>query len=269
MRVLTPWGVSGMRVAGRAGRIMRQGILRAITGRCWISLLLAAGCASPAAVQTQPIQTYEFRQVQERVQVALDPYFQVERARELFRTADQFPEAGLLPVQVVVENDGNGEVHVDPQEFRLMRPNGQQGVSLPPGDAFTLVKKAVGAWALLPILGQSAVGVQNDQRLKDFEARALRETKVQSGQSASGFVYFQVLTSDVNLAGSRVVCALRDGAGKELTYEIAIAGRRDAPAQVAPASKTAETKGTPISPGGPVRIEGTGGKGVIIRSPAP
>jgi hypothetical protein len=248
---------------------MGNGNLHATVRSGWLVMLLAAGCASPAAVQTQPIQTYEFRQVQERVQVALDPYFQVERARELFRTADQFPEAGLLPVQVIVENDGTGEVNVDPQEFRLMRPNGQQGVSLPPEDAFTLVKKAVGAWALLPILGQSAVGVQNDQRLKDFEARALRETKIQPGQSASGFVYFQVLTSDVNLAGSRVVCALQDGGGKKLTYEIPIAGRRDAPAQVAPASKAAEAKGTPISPGGPVKIEGTGGKGVIIRSPAP
>ena len=248
---------------------MGKGAVRAVMGKGWLAVLMAAGCASPAAVQTQPMQSYEFKQAQGRVQVALDPYFQVDRAREVFQTAEQFPEAGLLPVQVVIENNSDGEVQVDPFEFRLVRPNGQQEGTLPPGDAFTLVRKAVGAWALLPILGQSAVGIQNDQRLKEFEARAFRETKVQPGQVASGFVYFRVSVSDANLAGSRVVCALRDAGGKDLSYDIPIAGRRDAPAQVAPGVKAADTKGTPISPGGPVKIEGTGGKGVIIRSPTP
>ena len=83
-------------------------------------------------------------------------------------------------------------------------------------------------WALFPILGQSAVGIQNDQRLKEFEARALREAEIQPEQSASGFVYFQLPASESNLAGNRVVFVLRDGGGKDLNYEILLAGRRDA-----------------------------------------
>ena len=246
---------------------MRKGGLRATVGKGWLTVLLAAGCASPAAVQTQPMASYEARQVQGGVQVALDPYIQADRARELFRTADQFAEAGLLPVQVLIENGSAREVKVDPLDFRLVRPNGQQEISLPAQDAFSLVKKAVGAWALLPILGQSAVGVQNDQRLREFEARALREAEIQPEQSASGFVYFRLPASETNLAGSRVVCVLRDGGGKDLSYDILLAGRRDAPTPTAPAPKPADTKGTPISPGGPIKIEGTGGKGVIIKSP--
>jgi len=246
---------------------MRKGGLRATVGKGWLAVLLAAGCASPAAAPTEPINTYLLRQVQGGVELALDPYLQADRAREVFSTADQFGAAGLLPVQVLIQNGSAREVKVDPLNFLLVRSNGQQGISLSAQDAFTLVRKAVGMWALFPIVGQSAVGIQNDQRLKEFEARALREAEIQPEQSASGFVYFQLPASESNLAGNRVMFVLRDGGGKDLNYEILLAGRRDAPAQAAPAPKPADTKGTPISPGGPIKIEGTGGKGVIIRSP--
>lgn len=229
-------------------------------------MLLATGCAS-SAVQTQPINTYGLRQVQGGVEVALDPYIQEDRAREVFSTADQFAAAGLLPVQVLIQNGSVREVKVDPLNFLLVRSNGQQGISLSAEDAFSLVRKAIGMWALFPILGQSAVGIQNDQRLREFEARALREATVQPEQSASGFVYFQLPAAESNLAGSRVEFMLRDGGGVDLNYDILLAGRRDAPPQTTPAPKPADNKGTPISPGGPIKIEGTGGKGVIIRSP--
>ncbi len=241
--------------------------MRPRTATWLMVMLLAAGCASTAAVQTQPINSYEARQVQGGVEVALDPYLQEDRAREVFSTADQFAAAGLLPVQVLIQNGGAREVKVDPQNFLLVRPNGQQEISLAAQDAFSLVRKAVGLWALLPIVGQSAVGVQNDQRLREFENRALREGAIQPEKSASGFLYFRMPTSDANLAGSRLVFLLREGTGRELNYEITLAGRRDAPAQAASVPKPAETKGVPISPGGPIKIEGTGGKGVIIRSP--
>ncbi len=246
---------------------MRKGGLRSAVGRGYLAVVLVAGCSSPAAIQTQPISSYESHQVQGGVQVAVDPYIQEERAKQVFSTADQFAEATLLPVYLLIENGGAREVKVDPQDFRLVRPNGQQEYSLSPQDAFTLVKKAVGLWALFPIVGQSAVGVQNDQRLREFENRALHEGAIPPEKSASGFLYFRMATSDSNLAGSRLVFLLREGTGKELNYEMALAGRRDAPAQAASVPKPAETKGVPISPGGPIKIQGTGGKGVIIRSP--
>ena len=246
---------------------MRKGGLRATVGKGWLAVLLAAGCASPAAAPTEPINTYLLRQVQGGVELALDPYLQADRAREVFSTADQFGAAGLLPVQVLIQNGSAREVKVDPLDFRLVRPNGQQGISLSAQDAFSLVRKAVGMWALFPIVGQSAVGIQNEQRLREFEARALREVEIQPEQSASGFVYFQLPPSESNLAGSRVVCVLREGGDKDLNYEILLSGSRDAPVAAAPAPKPADTKGTPISPGGPIKIEGTGGKGVIIKRP--
>jgi hypothetical protein len=234
----------------------------------WLMVVvLATGCASNATVQNQPISSYEARQVQGGVQVALDPYFQEDRAKQVFSTADQFSEAGLLPVQVLIQNGSARQVKVDPVNFLLVRPNGQQGISLSAQDAFSMVRKAVGLWALFPIVGQSAVGIQNDQRLREFEGRALREVEIQPDQSASGFVYFQLPPSESNLAGSRVLCVLHAGGGKELNYEIQLAGRRDAPPQAsAPAPKPPASRSTPTTPGGPIIIEGTGGKGVIIKS---
>jgi hypothetical protein len=248
---------------------------RVTTGFTWFCLLAfsAAGCSSaPAVIQAKPIEAYEFRQTQGGVRVAVDPYLTVERTQLAFRGGESFPESGLLPIQVSIENGGREEVKFDPRDFSLARP--KSGVELPlsAAEAFSLTRLSVGWWAALPILGPSSVAVRNEPRQKDLESRELREGTVAPGGSTSGFLYFRIAPEDGDLAGSVVVAVLRTAGGRGLTYEIPIAGRRDIPIPASPTAASVPQAGTPPAPTGqgtqrPTRIEGAGG-GVIIRSPS-
>jgi len=240
----------------------------------WLLVLSAAGCSSaPEVIQTKPMEAYEFRQTQGGVRVAVDPYLTVERTRLAFRGGESFPESGLLPVQVNIENGGREEIKFDPRDFKLARPKSGVELTLSASEAFSLTRLQVGWWAALPILGPSSVAVRNEPRQKDLESRELREGTVTPGGSTSGFLYFRIAPEDSDLAGSVVVAVLKTAGGREMTYEIPIAGRRDIPIPTNPAAASGPQAGTPPAATGqgtqrPTRIEGTGG-GVIIRSPSP
>ena len=239
---------------------------------CVLAVLLAACSSAPVAIPPQAVETYQFQQILGGVRVAVDPFFTVERTRSAFRGGEEFPENGLLPVQVVIENGSAGDVRADPRGFRLVRANGETEVPLSPYDAFSMVRLSVGWWGLgAGFVGGSVPAVRNEGRMKDIEARALREATVSPGKSATGFVYFALREGEVNLAGHRIACLLQESAAREMTYEIPIAGRRDIPTpasrpETAPLAKPSVSS-DPTAPQAPIRTEGAGG-GVIIRSPS-
>jgi hypothetical protein len=237
----------------------------------WLLALLAAGCsAAPAVVPTQPAEAQQFRGKRGGVGVGVDPYFRAERLQQTFRGGERFPDSGVLPVQLTIENGSGGEIKVDPRDFRLVRPNSREEGPLSAQDAFSLVRTQIRYWALIPIVGSSVTAVRNEPILKDLESRELRESAIPSGATTTGFVYFRIPENEKNLAGSRVMIVLKTASGQDLTYEIPIEGRRDIPAPSGPARSAgspAPSSAAPSTPSGPTRIEGAGG-GVIIRSPA-
>lgn len=253
---------------------------RATAGRSWFWLLVlcAAGCSrATAVIPPQPLDAYQFQETRGGVGIGVDPYFTTERIRRTFRGGESFAESGVLPVRVAVHNGGGAEITVNPRDFRLVRPSSRGEAPVSAYDAFSMVRLQPGWWVAIPILGDSAVAARNEPRLKDLETRALRETTVPPGGSTTGFIYFGIPEDQKNLAGSRVVVVVKTASGRDLAYEIPIAGRRDIPVpSTAPQAGGGDPRPTPAperggsgatTPSGPVRIEGTGG-GVIIRSPA-
>jgi hypothetical protein len=249
----------------------------------WLLVIVAAGCSSaPAVLPTQPVEARQFHERRGGVLVGLDPYFTAERTRTAFRGGERFPESGVLPVQLTIENGSGGEIKVDPRDFRLVRPNSRGEGPISAQDAFSLVRTQIRYWALLPIVGDSVTAVRNEPILKDLASRELRESTISSGATTTGFVYFRIPENEKNLAGSRVMIVLRTASGQDLTYEIPIEGRRDIPVpSSAPQAGGRDPRPTPppergrereggsgaTTPSGPIRIEGADG-GVIIRSPA-
>lgn len=240
----------------------------------WLLPLLAVGCShAPAVVPTQPVEAHQFQGKRGGVSVGVDPYYARERLVQTFRGGDNFPESGVLPVQVTIENSSGGEISVDPRDFRLARPNSPVDIPLSADGAFSLVKIRVRYWALLPIVGTAVTAGRNEPILRDLETRELREGKIAPGGTTTGFVYFQVPEEQKNLAGSLMVVVVKGASGRDLIFEIPIQGRRDLPVSTRPAEAAGSTtppKPVPLDPkvpSSPTRIEGPSG-GVIIRSPA-
>ncbi len=242
--------------------------------RLCLLALMAGGCSGVSPmVPAQPMESYAFRQTQAGVRVAVDPFFTVERTREAFTGGEEFPEKGLLPVQVVIENGSSEEIQVSPREFRLARQDGRAEGALLPDEAFAMVKLPVGWWGLgAGFVGGSVPAYRNEARQRDIESRELREATIPGGRSATGFVYFAIPENAPDLAGRRVVFPIQGPGGRELIYDVPIAGRRDIPGPAQSAGTARTPPPSPAAPGqaspqGPIRIEGTGG-GVIIRSPS-
>jgi hypothetical protein len=231
---------------------------------------LMLGCShGPVTVVDQPIEAYPFRQTQNQIKVAVDPLFSRERASAEFPGGEAFEEGGLLAVRVLIENGSRQPVRADHRDFRLLRPNGTYETALTTQDAFATVKPPVGWWAVLPILGPSASAYRNTDWLKQFEARALKNTPIQPGGSAAGLLYFYFPLSDKNLAGNRMVFVLRPESGGEQSFDIALQGRRDIPDQgLAAKNPASANQPSRTQQQSPTRVDGAGG-GVIIRSPAP
>ena len=238
----------------------------------WLVAVLLAGCGGgPASIPVQPIESYQFRQAQGGVRVAVEPLFRPEQTAATFRGGEDFSGQGLLPIQVMIENGSPAEIRVNPRDFRLIRPNGENEISLSPREAFEMVKLGWGWWAFLPVLGTGPTAYRNEVRLKDIEGLALQEATIPAGKSANGFVYFEIREGETNLAGNRVTLSIQGPEGRRLTYEIPIAGRTDiAPSSARSTQPSAPTASGPSSPTQsrePTVIHGAGG-GVIISSPS-
>jgi len=252
---------------------MISGRVRAGSVSLWLMVLLVMGCSGPPKVPTQPVEAQQFQARRGRISVGVDPYFTTDRVVPIFRGGDNFAESGVLPVQVTIENGSEGEISVDPRDFRLAHPNSQVDLPISAESAFSLVKIRVQYWALLPIVGPSVTAARNQPILKDLEARELQEGKISPGASTTGFVYFQVSETLKNLAGDVMVVVVKDASSRNLIFEIPIQGQRDVPAPATPSAaveSAAPPKSVPLdpkNPKGPVLIEGPGG-GVIIRSPS-
>jgi hypothetical protein len=242
----------------------------AVRGGAGLALCLAAAlsaCSSaPSVLPTQSLEHYALRDVRGEVQIAVDPYATPDRTRDAFTGGEEFVERGLLPVRVLIENGSSGPVRMDPADAMLITTRGQVP-SLTVDEALAVVKVPVGWWALGGgFVGGSAPAYRNETRRRDLDGRALKAVTVPPGGSAGGFLYFSLPENELSLAGNRILLAIRDAAGRAGTFQFTLEGRREIAAPVR-AARGAAAAAAPPAPGQPRRVEGTGGRGIIIRSP--
>lgn len=234
----------------------------------WLLVLCGAGCSgAPVEIPVRPVELSQFQEARGGVRVAVDPFFTVERTRGAFRGGEDFPENGLLPVHVTIENGSPGDIQVNPRDFLLIRRAGQGIPPVSAYDAFSMIKVSVGLLAAVPIVGNSTAAARNEPRLKDLESRQLQETTIAPAKWTSGFVYFLIPEGERDLAGTRVALVLKTATRRDLAYEIPVEGRRDIPEPSKPLETAAPKASTGPTGQGLIVIEGTGG-GVIIRSPS-
>jgi hypothetical protein len=237
----------------------------------WLVVLLLPGCGGgPGAIPTQPIESYQFRQTAQGVRAAVVPLLTAEGARAVFRGGEELPANGIVPVQVVIENGSRDAVRVAPGAFRLLGQR-SDGYAISPAETYGMVRRSVSLWGVFGPIGGVVPGLQDKGLQDDLEVRALKESSVPAGESRTGFVYFVLRPGETDLAGYRLLFTLQDSGGRDLAFDIPIAGRID----TAPPSATSSHPSAPAAPAPPAPapsreptvIHGAGG-GVIIRSPS-
>lgn len=192
----------------------------ALTGK-WL-IVLCAAASLPAADKNDKFEPgtvadYATRQTVEQVTIAATPYLNDSEAHRAFGKKLNPNDYGLLPVLVLMRNDGKGVVSLENAQFELVTPDRKHVTATPGQD----VKYIHGA-AKPKVYSGPIPGTQRTSRKKspldvwEIPGRAFVARMLPPGESASGFVYFR---APYRAGSSLYVTGLRNAAtGQELFY---------------------------------------------------
>jgi hypothetical protein len=197
-------------------------------GLKWLLLLSASIAAAPAAdndktrFEVRPAASYPHHQTSEKVTIAAQPAETDAETRDAFGKLN--PNSyGILPVLIVMQNDSSDAIKLDRIRFDYIMPDGQRIEATPASD----VKYIHGTRApnKLPGTIQIHKKVKNPLDVWEIEGRSFTAKMLPAGQSASGFVYFQV--DQPSAAANVDISGMTDPvSGKDLFYfEIPMSGR--------------------------------------------
>jgi hypothetical protein len=188
-----------------------------------IAAAVFAADADKTKFEVKPVLAYPHHQTSEKVTIAAQPLETDDETREAFGKLNPF-RYGVLPVLLVMQNDGPNAIRMNRMKVVYTLPDGSHVEATPAEDVrFLDGVKQPQAGPKSPIkLGK---GAKNPLAEWEIEGRAFAAKMLPAGQSASGFVYFQV--PQTSAAASVYVSGMEDAvSGKELYYfEIPMSGK--------------------------------------------
>jgi hypothetical protein len=166
--------------------------------------------------------SYRSHQTSEKVTIGVLPYFNDEDTRPVFGKRNPYTY-GVLPVLVVIQNDGPKTIRVQSMQAVWVGPNRDRVEATPAKDVRYLnAPSRPNAIPGPPGMPPKVIGHKNPLDTWEIEGRAFAAQVLPPGQSASGFFYFQTgyqRRASVYLSGLR-----ESESGRELLYfEIPIA----------------------------------------------
>jgi hypothetical protein len=202
-------------------------------GILWLAIAVAfSGCASyhpQVATIPQPGEM-PHRQEVANAAVSADPYTQPERVKATFD--GDLIGAGVLPIQVLVENRGAKRILVRPSDMVIELSDGVQ--TSPAGSLAAASKmegsgKVIAATVGFGLLGFLAASSAEDKaradRREDFRRKEFPEKKLERGESAHGFLYFLPPAGTMNLSSAKLAIRLVEVEdGKTLVVKVPLTG---------------------------------------------
>ena len=172
------------------------------------------GCSVYQAepVTTPSIEVLPFSRREGKVTVAGDPYVGRERSEAFF--GQDLSKLGVIPIQLFVQNHGEGRLWLQPSSLSLILPDGTSlkpvramvvGTMETPGEFSRGEDEAIAHGAVIgaillfqPLLGAGlARDIHRDkertkvfQRTTDYWTKELKDVIVGKNESAHGFVFF-------------------------------------------------------------------------------
>jgi hypothetical protein len=197
-------------------------------GLRWLLLVVSIAAAGAdndkSKFEVKPIGAYPHRQTSEHVTIAAEPTETDEQSAEPFGKVNPY-RYGVLPILLVIQNDGPDAVKVDHLHIIYTLPD-RTKIEATPGQDVRFIH---GVQTPKGIPGPTG-GIKLSRAPKnplaewEIEGRAFAAKMVPAGQSASGFVYFQVPLA--SQAAMVTISGLQNAVtGKELFFfEIPMSG---------------------------------------------
>jgi hypothetical protein len=184
------------------------------------SLILLMSIAALAAdkdkpFKPEPLENYTTKQTVGKVTIAAAPYETEEKLKAAFGKANPYKH-GILPVLVVIRNDGDQAIRTDALEGELHGPNRSRVEATPASEVRYAAGPKKPATVPKPVGGVSIGRSKNPLDAWEIEGRAFAAKMIPPGESAHGFLYFQ---SGYQRGSKLYLTGLTEAAsGKELFY---------------------------------------------------
>lgn len=186
--------------------------------RLALVLSIAAGFAADkeAPFRAPDAASMPHRQTNAPITIGAEPYAGGDKVKAAFGKIDPY-QNGVLPVLVVIQNDGKDAVKLDRMKAEYVGLHGYRVTATPAGD----VRYARGA-SRPTVVGGPAGKISDALKKKNpladpvIEVRALAAPVVLPGKSVSGFLYFQ---TGIEQGSTIYLTGLTDAnTGKEIFY---------------------------------------------------
>lgn len=158
-------------------------------------LVVLGGCASytPHSVQVPRIEAMSALGIENEITVGADPYVQPDRQDAVFD--GDLRKAGILPIQILLQNNGDRRLLVRRSNITLVLPDGRQISPVGATAVAVKVPPKGGGWGYgLGFYGLVAESMAADKarqgRVADYRNKELQDVTLVKGESAHGFIYF-------------------------------------------------------------------------------
>jgi hypothetical protein len=170
----------------------------------------------PAAFHSEPASAYPHHQTNGKVTVGVDPYVSGDKVQTAFGKLNPY-SLGILPVLVVIQNDGDKAIRLDSIHAVYTGPQGDKVEATPASDVRYL--RGPRRPDVVPgPTGGLKIGRNKKNPLNawEIEGRAFAAKMLPAGQTASGFFYFQ---TGLQRGATLYLSGLAEAAsGQELFY---------------------------------------------------
>jgi hypothetical protein len=180
-----------------------------------MSIAAVAAADKDTGFKAQPAASYPHHQENAKVTIGVDPFDSEDKAKTAFGKIAPY-QHGLLPVLVVIQNDGTETIRLDRIRAEYQGPNRDRVEATPAKDVKYLQgpdrpKAIPGPMGKAKILKK-----KNPFDSWEIEGRAFAAQMLPPGQSASGFFYFQ---TGIQTGATLYLTGLEEAkTGKELLF---------------------------------------------------
>jgi hypothetical protein len=180
----------------------------------FMSIAAAFAADKEAPFRAAPAASYH-HQTNGTITIGADPYASGEKIKTAFGKLDPY-QLGILPVLVVIQNDGKDAIRLNRIKVEYVGPGNQRVEATPAKDVRYLRGPDRPGVASGP-LGRVAIkSKKNPLDAWEIEGRSFTAQMLPAGQAASGFFYFQ---TGLQTGSTVYVSGLTEaGTGKELFY---------------------------------------------------
>ena len=157
-----------------------------------LSIFTARGADKNAPFKPGPTDSYPCRQTQEKVTIAVQPFDTQEKTRLAFDKLDP-NRYGILPVLVIIRNDGPGTLMLEGLRVEYIAESRQKVEAIPSREVAKVNAPGRPRVSGGPLPTQIPRSSTKKNPLTDWviEGRAFAAKALPPGESASGFFYFE------------------------------------------------------------------------------